>query len=71
MELKKTHGRVKVSRVYLLAMEAFLGKLLVVAGSAVDVIALSQEALGADGLLAVVAGETLLMPDLVLILHIL
>ena len=71
MELKKTSLRVKVSRVYLLAMEAFLGKLLVVAGGAVDVIALSQEALSADGLLAVIAGETLLMPHLVLILHIL
>lgn len=56
---------------YLLAVEAFLGELPVMAGSTVDVITLGQEALSADRLLAFKAGEAFLMPHLVLILHIL
>lgn len=52
-------------------MEALLGKLLVVAGSAVDVLALGQEALRADRLLAFEALEAVLVPHLVLVLHIL
>lgn len=54
---------------YLLAVEAFLGKLLVVAGGAVDVIALGQEALRTDRLLAFEALEAVLVPHLVLVLH--
>lgn len=56
---------------YLLAAETLLGELLVVAGRTVDVLALGQEALRADRLLALEASETLLVPDLVLVLHIL
>lgn len=52
-------------------MEALLGKLLVIAGSAVDVLAFGQEALGADRLLAFEAFEAVLMPHLVLVLHVL
>lgn len=52
-------------------MEAFLGKLLVMAGSAVDVITFGQEALRADWLLAFEAGEAFLVPHLVLVLHVL
>ena len=52
-------------------METLLGKLLVVAGSAVDVFPFGQEALRADGLLAFKAGEAFLVPHLVLVLHIL
>lgn len=55
----------------LLAVEAFLGKLLVMAGSTVDVLTLGQETLCADWLLAFNAGEAFLMPHLVLVLHIL
>lgn len=55
----------------LLAAEAFLGKLLVMAGSAVDVITLSEEALCADWLLAFKAGEAFLVPHLVFVLHVL
>lgn len=55
----------------LLAVEAFLGKLLVVARSAVDVLTLGQEALRADWLLAFEAGEALLVPHFVLVLHVL
>lgn len=55
----------------LLAVETFLGELLVVAGGAVDVIALSQEALRPYRLLAFEAGEAFLVPDLVLVLHVL
>lgn len=58
-------------RLYLLAVEAFLGKLLAVAGSAVDVITFGQEALCADWLLAFKAGEAFFVPDLVLVLHVL
>lgn len=54
---------------YLLAVEAFLGKLLVVAGGAVDVIALGQEALRTDRLPAFQALEAVLVPYLVLVLH--
>lgn len=55
----------------LLAVEAFLGKLLFMAGSTVDVITLGQETLCADWLLALKASEAFLMPHLVLVLHIL
>lgn len=55
----------------LLAAGTVLGELLLVARSAVEVIALGQEAQRADWLLALEAGEALLMPDLMLILHIL
>lgn len=55
----------------LLAVETLLGKLLVVAGSAVDVFPFGQEALRSDGLLAFKAGEAFLVPHLVLVLHIL
>lgn len=55
----------------LLAVEAFLSKLPVMAGSTVDVISLGQEALCADRLLAFKAGEAFLMPHLVLVLHVL
>lgn len=52
-------------------MEAFLGKLLVMAGSTVDVIPFGQEALRADRLLALEAGEAFLVPHFVLVLHVL
>lgn len=55
----------------LFAVKALLGKLLVVARSAVDVVPFGQEALRADWLLTLKAGEALFMPHLVLVLHIL
>lgn len=55
----------------LLAVETLLGKLLVMAGGAVDVLALCQEALGADGQLALEALEALLVPNILLVLHVL
>lgn len=48
-----------------------LSKLLLMAGSAVHIVTLGQEALGADGLLALKADEALFMPDFMLVLHIL
>lgn len=54
---------------YLLALEALLGKLLLIAGQAVVVGVLLHKAPGADGLLATVAGETILMPTVGLMLH--
>lgn len=57
------HGR------YLLAVDALQGKLLLVAGQAVVVGVLLDEAPGADGLLAAVAGEAVLVPTAALVLH--
>lgn len=48
-----------------------LGEFLLVAQGAVDVLPLGQEALGVDGLLALVAGEAVFMPHVVLVLHVL
>ena len=56
---------------YLLAVEAFLGELLVMAGGAVDVVALVQEALRTDGQVALEALEAVLVPHLLLVLHVL
>lgn len=55
----------------LFAAGTVLGKLLLMAGSAVHIVTLGQEALAADGLLALKADETLFMPDFMLVLHIL
>lgn len=56
---------------YLLALEALLSELLLVAGQAVVVGFLLHEAPGANGLLATVAGEAILMPTVALMLHLL
>lgn len=56
---------------YLLAVEAFLGKLLLMAGRAVHVFTLGQEALRADWLVTFNAFEAVLVPHLVLVLHVL
>lgn len=55
----------------LFAPDTVLGELLLMAGSAVHIITLGQEALVADRLLALKAGETLFVPDFMLVLHIL
>lgn len=54
----------------LFAADTVLGKLLLMAGSAVHIITLGLEALGADWLFALKADETLFMPDFTLVLHI-
>lgn len=54
---------------YHLAVDALLGKLLLVAGQAVVVRVLLHKAPGANGLLATVAGQTVLMPTVALVLH--
>lgn len=50
-------------------MHTLLSKLLLIAGQAVVVGILSHEGPGANGLLATVAGETVLMPAVSLVLH--
>lgn len=50
-------------------MHTLHGKLLLIAGHAEVVVFLGYEALGADGLLASLAGETGLMPAVPLVLH--
>lgn len=50
-------------------MHTLLSKLLLIAGQAVVVGILLHEGPGADGLLATVAGETVLMPAVPLVLH--
>lgn len=50
-------------------MDALQSKLLLIAGQAVVVAVLLHEAPGADGLLATVAGETVLVPTVALMLN--
>lgn len=52
-----------------LAMHTLHGKLLLVAGHTEVLVLLGDEALGADGLLATLAGEAGLMPAVTLMLH--
>lgn len=54
---------------YLLAVHTLHRKLLLVAGHAEVVVLLGDEALGADGLLASLAGEAGLVPAVALVLH--
>lgn len=49
-------------KTHLIAAHAVFGKLLIVAGAAVDVAAFGQEALGAYWPLAAVTGETVIVP---------
>lgn len=53
----------------LLAVHTLHGKLLLIAGHTEVVVVLRDEALGADGLLTSLAGETGLMPAVPLVLH--
>lgn len=54
---------------HLLALDTLQSELLLVAGQTVVVAVLLHEAPGADGLLAMVAGEAVLMPTVALMLH--
>ncbi len=54
---------------YFLAVDALLSKHLLIAGQAVVVGVFLHKAPGADGLLATVAGEAILMPTVALMLH--
>lgn len=54
---------------YLLAMNTLHGKLLFVAGHAVVMVVFGDEALGANWLLAALAGKAGLMPAVSFMLH--
>lgn len=54
---------------YLLAVHTLHGKLLLIAGHTEIVVVLRDEALGANRLLASLAGETGLVPAVPLVLH--
>ncbi len=54
---------------YLLAVDTLQGKLFLIARHAVVVGVLLHKALDADGLLATVAGEAILVPTVALMLH--
>lgn len=54
---------------HLLALHTLHGKLLLIAGHAVVVVLLGDEALGADGLLTTLAAEAGLMPAVAFVLH--
>lgn len=56
---------------YLLAVDALQGKQSLVAGHAVVIVILLDKALGANGLLAVVANKAVLVPTVALVLHLL
>lgn len=58
-----------MSRYHLFAVNTLQSELLLVAGQAVVVGILQHKAPGADGLLAAVAGETVLVPTVALVLH--
>lgn len=55
--------------IYLLAVNTLHGKLLFVAGHAIVIVVFGDEALGADWLLAALAGEAGLMPAVSFMLH--
>lgn len=54
---------------YLLAVDTLLSKLLLIARQAEVVALLLHKVAGADGLLAAVAGEAVLVPTVALVLH--
>jgi len=54
---------------YLLAVHTLHGKLLLIARHAEAIVVLGDEALGANGLLASLAGEAGLVPAVPLVLH--
>lgn len=56
---------------YLVALHAVLGKLGLMASHAVEVLPFREEASCPDDLLAVAAGEAVLVPDSALVLHVL
>lgn len=56
---------------YLLAMDALVSKLLLVAGQAVVAALFVHEAAGSDGLLAALAREAILVPAVAFVLHLL
>lgn len=58
-------------RTYVLAFSTGLRKLLLVAGDAVEVIALGEKAPRSNHFLALAASETVLMPDHLLVLNVL
>lgn len=60
---------VSADGLHLLAVDALLGELLLIAGQAVVVGVLQHEAPGANGLLAAVAGEAVLVPTVAFVLH--
>uniref|UniRef100_A0A2D4J3K5 Secreted protein n=1 Tax=Micrurus lemniscatus lemniscatus TaxID=129467 RepID=A0A2D4J3K5_MICLE len=55
----------------ILTLHAILGKLLLVAGNTKDLISFGEETGGANHLLALAADETILVPDSLLVLHVL
>ena len=60
-----------ISLTYLITLDTLGGELVLVAGGAVDVVLLGDEALGPDGVVAHAAHEALLMPLPGLVLHLL
>lgn len=56
---------------YILALHTVLGKLMLMAGDTVEFISFGEEAGGANHLLALAASEAVLVPDGLLVLHIL
>lgn len=58
-------------RTYILALSTGLGKLVLMAGDTVEFITLGEEAPRSNHLLALAAGEAVLVPDHLLVLNIL
>lgn len=68
-ETAETRHGINFLLLYLLAVDALLSKLLLVARQAEVVALLLHKVAGADGLLAAVAGEAVLVPAVALVLH--
>lgn len=67
----RRHRGLQRGRTYVLALSAGLGKLVLMAGDTVEFIALGEEAPRSNHLLALAAGEAVLVPDHLLVLNIL
>lgn len=65
------HLPLQRGRTYILALSTGLGKLVLVAGDTVEVITLGEEAPRSNHLLALAAGEAILVPHHLLVLNIL
>ena len=63
------HAHLNIHLPHLFAVHTLHGKLLLIAGHTEVMVVLGDEALGADGLLASLAGETGLVPAVPLVLH--
>lgn len=71
IKYQRNNTQCTTTTTYLVALHTMLGKLGLMASHTVEVLPFREEASGPNDLLAVAAGEAVLMPDGALVLHIL